>query len=145
MDIAFAMELLFQVVPPDDSQVVRVPAMGLDHEPTSAIGPIDVEDRVIHSVEVCCCGPEEDHADGRMNGLEMSLYDEAHRRAPGLEVESVVWTLCVGYFASEDQVGSKPYALRVVRHARPEHSNNPQEPRIRSSVHGRSTCIPCVS
>ena len=95
MDIGFAMELLFQVVPPDDSQVVRVPAMGLDHEPTSAIGPIDVEDRVIHSVEVCCCGPEQDQADGRMNGLEMSLCDEAHRRAPGLEVESVVWTLCV--------------------------------------------------
>ena len=88
MDIAFAMELLFQVVPPDDSQVVRVPAMGLDHEPKSAIGPIDVEDRVINIVEVCCCGPEQDHADGRMNGLEMSLCDEAHRRAPGLDVES---------------------------------------------------------
>ena len=70
-------------------------AIGPIDEPGSAIGPIDVEDRVIHSVEVCCCGPEQEHADGRMNGLEVSLYDEAHRRAPGSEVESVVWTLCV--------------------------------------------------
>ena len=38
MDIAFAMELLFQVVPPDDSQVVRVPAMSLDHIRKAAIG-----------------------------------------------------------------------------------------------------------
>ena len=34
------------------SQVVRVPALGLN--------------RVIHGVEVCCCGREQEHVDGRM-------------------------------------------------------------------------------
>ena len=62
----------------DDLRVLRIPAMSLDDEPGSASGPIDLEDRVIHSVDVCCCGPEEDHADGRMNGLESCLYAEAH-------------------------------------------------------------------
>ena len=33
------------------SQVVRVPALSLDHQPKSAIGPIHVEKRVIHDVE----------------------------------------------------------------------------------------------
>ena len=37
------------------SQVVRVPALGLD--------------RVIHGVEVCCCGGEQVHADGSMKDV----------------------------------------------------------------------------